>query len=38
MFEVHCDDLIRALSKRADALNSKLLGRMAKDHQEENKL
>ena len=38
MFEVHCDDLIRALSKRADALCTKLLGRMAKDHQEENKL
>ncbi|XP_052236951.1 dynein axonemal heavy chain 7-like isoform X2 [Dreissena polymorpha] len=38
MFELHCDDLIRALSKRADALCTKLLGRMARDHQEENKI
>lgn len=37
MFEVHCDELIRALSKRADALSQKLLARMAKDHQEANK-
>ncbi|KAL3855114.1 hypothetical protein ACJMK2_014343, partial [Sinanodonta woodiana] len=38
MFEIHCDEMIRTLSKRADALNTRLLGRMAKDHQEANKL
>ena len=37
MFEVHCDELIRSLAKRADALCSKLLARMSKDHQEANK-
>ncbi|XP_033097643.1 dynein heavy chain 7, axonemal-like isoform X2 [Anneissia japonica] len=37
MFEVHCDELIRALSKRADALASKLLARMCKDHAEANR-
>ncbi len=37
MFEVHCDELIRGLSKRADTLCSKLLARMSKDHQEANK-
>lgn len=37
MFEVHCDELIRGLSKRADATCSKLLVRMSTDHQEANK-
>ena len=37
MFEVHCDELIRGLSKRADAICSKLLVRMSTDHQEANK-
>ena len=37
MFEVHCDELVRGLAKRADALCSKLLVRMSKDHQEANK-
>ncbi len=37
MFEVHCDELIRGLSKRADTLCNRLLGRMSKDHQEANK-
>ncbi|XP_067686354.1 dynein axonemal heavy chain 7-like [Haliotis asinina] len=37
MFEVHCDELIRALTKRADTLRSRLLVRMCKDHQEANK-
>ena len=37
MFEVHCDELIRGLSKRADTLCSKLLARMSKDHQEANR-
>ena len=37
MFEVHCDELIKGLAKRADALCTRLLARMAKDHQEANK-
>lgn len=37
MFEVHCDELIRALAKRAEHITNKLLTRMCKDHQEENK-
>ena len=37
MFEVHCDDLIRALAKRADGLCSRMLAKMSKDHQEANK-
>ncbi|XP_074662516.1 dynein axonemal heavy chain 7-like [Tubulanus polymorphus] len=38
MFEVHCDELIRSLSKRAEALMTRLLAKMSKDHQEANKL
>ena len=37
MFELHCDELIRGLTKRADNLRSKLLQRMIKDHQILNK-
>ena len=37
MFEVHCDELIRALSKRAEGLRSRLLVKMCEDHQKENK-
>ena len=37
MFELHCDELIRALAKRADGLRTKLLQRMSKDHQLLNK-
>ncbi|XP_070569551.1 dynein axonemal heavy chain 7-like isoform X2 [Ptychodera flava] len=37
MFELHCDELIRALAKRADNLQSRLLARMSKDHQEANR-
>ena len=37
MFELHCDELIRALAKRADSLRTKLLQRMSKDHQLLNK-
>ena len=37
MFELHCDELIRALAKRADSLRTKLLQRMSKDHQVLNK-
>nr|XP_058956956.1 dynein axonemal heavy chain 7-like [Pocillopora verrucosa] len=37
MFELHCDELIRALAKRADGLRTKLLQRMSKDHQVLNK-
>jgi dynein heavy chain len=37
MFEVHCDDLIRSLAKRAESLCQKLLGKMSEDHKEANK-
>ena len=37
MFEVHCDELIRTLVKRADAIVARLLARMLKDHYESNK-
>jgi len=37
MFEVHCDQLIRALVKRAEAVCSKLLARMSQDHLDANK-
>ena len=37
MFEVHCDELIRSLAKRADSLRNKLMVKMCSDHQEENK-
>lgn len=37
MFEVHCDDLIRSLAKRSEALCQKLLGKMSEDHKEANK-
>nr|XP_051704293.1 dynein axonemal heavy chain 7 isoform X3 [Oryctolagus cuniculus] len=36
MFEMHCEELIRALVKRADALCGKLIAKMFKDHQELN--
>ncbi|XP_072835621.2 dynein axonemal heavy chain 7 isoform X1 [Pogona vitticeps] len=36
MFEVHCDELIRALAKRADAICSKIIAKMFKDHQDLN--
>ena len=37
MFELHCDELIRALAKRAEGLRAKLLQRMSKEHQSLNK-
>ena len=37
MFEIHCDELIRAISKRAENIRSKLLQKMMKDHQISNK-
>ncbi|KXJ28065.1 dynein heavy chain 7, axonemal [Exaiptasia diaphana] len=37
MFELHCDELIRALAKRADGLRTKLLQRMSIEHQTLNK-
>ena len=37
MFELHCDELIRALSKRAESCQNKLLERMMKDHFDNNK-
>jgi dynein heavy chain len=35
MFEVHCDELIRGLAKRAEAIANKLLARMQTDHSKE---
>ncbi|XP_006878990.1 PREDICTED: dynein heavy chain 7, axonemal [Elephantulus edwardii] len=35
-FELHCDELIRALVKRADIICGKLITKMFKDHQEAN--
>ncbi|XP_073402803.1 dynein axonemal heavy chain 7 [Dendrobates tinctorius] len=37
MFELHCDELIRALTKRTEAICGKLVGKMFKDHQESNR-
>uniref|UniRef100_A0A4W3JI36 Dynein axonemal heavy chain 7 n=1 Tax=Callorhinchus milii TaxID=7868 RepID=A0A4W3JI36_CALMI len=37
MFEVHCDELIRALVKRVEVLREKLLAKVVKDHQDINK-
>ncbi|KAM9123015.1 dynein axonemal heavy chain 7 [Pangshura tecta] len=36
MFELHCDELIRALAKRADAIFGKIVAKMFKDHQDIN--
>ncbi|CAK8675251.1 unnamed protein product [Clavelina lepadiformis] len=36
MFELHCNDLISVLAKRADGLAQKMLTQMSKKHQEEN--
>uniref|UniRef100_A0A0D9RH02 Dynein axonemal heavy chain 7 n=1 Tax=Chlorocebus sabaeus TaxID=60711 RepID=A0A0D9RH02_CHLSB len=36
MFEMHCEELIRALVKRADIICGKLLAKMFRDHQEVN--
>ncbi|XP_008061721.1 dynein heavy chain 7, axonemal [Carlito syrichta] len=36
MFEMHCEELIRALVKRADSLCGRLTARMFRDHQEVN--
>nr|DBA34563.1 TPA: hypothetical protein GDO54_002113 [Pyxicephalus adspersus] len=37
MFELHCDELIRALTKRSEAICKKLVEKMFKDHQEANR-
>ena len=37
MFEVHCDELIRALTRRAENLANMLLTRVQQDHQKMNK-
>lgn len=37
MFEIHCDEIIRALTKRAESIRSKLLTKMMQDHQVANK-
>lgn len=36
MFEMRCDELIRALVKRADVICGKLIAQMFRDHQESN--
>ncbi|XP_035161068.1 dynein axonemal heavy chain 7 isoform X5 [Callithrix jacchus] len=36
MFEMHCEELIRALVKRADVICGKLIAKMFRDHQEMN--
>nr|XP_008115484.1 PREDICTED: dynein heavy chain 7, axonemal [Anolis carolinensis] len=36
MFELHCDELIRSLTKRADGICSKIIAKMFKDHQDLN--
>ncbi|NXJ14869.1 DYH7 protein, partial [Odontophorus gujanensis] len=36
MFELHCDELINALAKRADNICEKIIAKMLKDHQEKN--
>lgn len=37
MFEVHADDLIRALAKRAEAIADKVLDRILEDHRSINR-
>jgi len=37
MFEIHCDELIRGISKRVESIRSKLLQKMMKEHQIHNK-
>ncbi|KAJ1187209.1 hypothetical protein NDU88_003988 [Pleurodeles waltl] len=37
MFELHCDELIRSLAKRSEALCGKLIDKMFQDHQEANR-
>lgn len=34
MFEIHCNELIRSLAKRAEVCMNRLLERMVKDHRE----
>lgn len=36
MFEMHCEELIRSLVKRADVICGKLIAKMFRDHQEVN--
>ncbi|XP_051841933.1 dynein axonemal heavy chain 7 [Antechinus flavipes] len=36
IFELHCEELIRALAKRADHIAGRLIAKMFKDHQELN--
>lgn len=37
MFDVHCDELIRGLAKRAETVRQRLVQRVTKDHLEANK-
>lgn len=36
LFELHCDELVRSLSKRTEAICSQLLGRMGQENQKLN--
>uniref|UniRef100_A0A5F8HGP8 Dynein axonemal heavy chain 7 n=1 Tax=Monodelphis domestica TaxID=13616 RepID=A0A5F8HGP8_MONDO len=36
IFELHCEELIRALAKRADVISGRLIAKVYKDHQELN--
>jgi dynein heavy chain len=36
MFEMHCEELIKSLVKRADVICGKLIAKMFRDHQEVN--
>ncbi|XP_041119882.1 dynein heavy chain 7, axonemal isoform X1 [Polyodon spathula] len=37
MFELHCDELIRSLVKRAEGLCDKIIAKLLKDHQDTNR-
>lgn len=37
LVELHCDDMFRTLLRRADGIVSKLVARMAKEHNELNR-
>lgn len=38
LFELHCDELVRSLSKRAEAICSQLLTRMGQENQKLNQV
>lgn len=38
LFELHCDELVRSLSKRAEAICTQLLSRMGQENQKLNQV